>query len=140
MSELGLCGGDIIELLEVTVDEAVDFSLLDDTIDEKSLAKSKGKKVRREGFGNTGLLGFDRFNDGKMEVEAKIEEEVEVEVEVEEEKTGEEEARNGSSGSSTEVQDGMDVDASSGVIVACKSCTFEQSALNDECQICGENM
>lgn len=117
---------------------------MDDTIDETQRTKSrKTKKAREEGFGGTGLFGFDL---------ARVEDDVEMIDEAvaaaavtttngkasteEDEGAGTRmESRISSSRSDTLIADADPPDS-----VACPTCTFEQNYLNDDCECCGNSM
>ena len=143
VAELALCGGDTIGLLEVKVDDGeVDLSLLDDTIDEKQRTKArKTKKSREEGFGGTGLFGFDlERQEGDIEMVDAITNgngKKSSPLAVEERKANGAKMELGisSSGSDALIADADEPDA-----VPCPVCTFEQNYLNDDCEVCGSSM
>lgn len=141
---LDLLGGDFLELLEVKMDdEAVELSKLDDSIDEAERDRNRkgGKKGgREEGFGGTGLLGFERSAESTT---------VSVSSNAVASGSG---TRNGSANT---IDDGparggredegelmmagvMEIDGE--LSQACSQCTFLQSAENDACEVCGAEL
>lgn len=104
-------------MFEVQVDENVDLGDLDDTV----LGPSKrGKRVREEGFGGTGLFGWE--SQEKEKVVRKDMEFVGVEVDVPSKST------NGSKSKRVKAEPVMQ-------LVSCATCTFEQIP-QELCEVC----
>ncbi|BGP37863.1 hypothetical protein JCM10449v2_001789 [Rhodotorula kratochvilovae] len=141
---LGIASGDTIEVYGVETD--VDLAQLDDSVD---LGKERrGKRKREEGFGGTGLLGFEMDLEGVDEADKEAirravaeEEEEDDDAPVANGKSNGHTNGNGAatalgSGSRSSASDEGGMDAE----VPCPSCTFLNASVMLECEICGSTL
>lgn len=115
---LGICAGAILELFEMEVDENVDLGDLDDAV---VVPSKRGKRVREEGFGGTGLFGWESQEKDKVVQEKMAFVGVEVPV-------PSESKSNGSKSKRAKAEPDME-------LVSCASCTFEQIP-QELCELC----
>ncbi|GAA5948419.1 hypothetical protein JCM21900_002704 [Sporobolomyces salmonicolor] len=120
VEELGLIGDSTLEVYEVKFDENVDIGKLDDSIDDsmRSHPRKKGKRAREEGFGGTGLLGYeltpsDSDRGNSMDVDAR---------------DGSADAGPGTSNDHFAVDDDGQI--------PCPGCTFLNSSALMQCEMC----
>ncbi|KAL8293185.1 hypothetical protein RQP46_000879 [Phenoliferia psychrophenolica] len=120
---LGLHNGAVIEVLEVKVDDDVDLGQLDDSVPNAN----RKRKNREEGFGGTGLFGWEKEADvaDKMDVE---------------------EAAPVASGSKIGGRRGAKAGGATTASAKpapkpsnwhCSHCTFSQEGDGEECELCG---
>lgn len=135
VEELSIIGDDTLEVYEVKQDEDIDLDDLQDVDISKTRSGTNGKKrVREEGFGGTGLFGWDtgensggRGGDGVEEVEDE----------------GNVSKRSKRSSKSTE-QGAMEVEPIANgnwqeqdeATIPCPECTFLNNNALTECEIC----
>ncbi|KAK4053048.1 hypothetical protein OIV83_001783 [Microbotryomycetes sp. JL201] len=121
VADLSLDGDAILELYKVEEGD-IDAGAIDDN-DSSQTRKGKGKRNRDEGFGGTGLFGWDQ-------------------------REGHSHAEPSASSKLSRTNGDSDVSASKfkddgnlvGATIACSSCTFINSALLTECEMCGGDL
>lgn len=135
--ELGLCGGEYLELLEMKMDdEDVELSKLDDSIDEVERERNRkgGRKGRVEGFGGTGLMGFTystATTAAAVSSAATSAAVSEGDVEMKDPRRSAENGNAEASGSgSSRNQDE----------ISCPRCTVIQSVYNKVCEVCDNSL
>ncbi|GAA5896486.1 hypothetical protein JCM5296_000680 [Sporobolomyces johnsonii] len=119
VEELGLIGDSTIEVYGIKFDD-VDIGQLDDSVDDsvRSSSRKKGKRAREEGFGGTGLLGYeltpsDSDRGNSMDVDAR---------------DGSADAGPGTSNGQFAVEDDDQI--------PCPGCTFLNSSALMQCEVC----
>lgn len=115
----------MVELFEMKMsDDEVDLSKLDDGIERKE--RRNGKKGREEGFGGTGLFGYEEMNGGGCGAEGTSEMEMGFELR----RDGGKESSSGTGTGTEMIEEEMDDH------VNCPQCTFAQSLSNEACEVC----
>jgi len=146
VEELSIIGDDVIEVYQVVQDEDIDLDELQD-VDVSKTTRSNGKKrVREEGFGGTGLFGWDTGgeqnggggNGGREE-----------EVEEEEGNVSKRSRRSSKSTNETgQEQQAMEVEPiahgtwqeQDEATIPCPECTFLNNNALTECEMCSTKL
>jgi ubiquitin carboxyl-terminal hydrolase 48 len=138
VQELGLVGDDTIEVFEVVMDEDLDFNDLQDVdpdqVDRRgNLKRGAGgkKRAREEGFGGTGLTGWDRGQDEEGGGDGSG-----AGTPAEDEASGSSRGDKRSRSNSQAVSTAMQVDAAKERQISCPGCTFLNDPFLVECEIC----
>ncbi|GAA5905072.1 uncharacterized protein JCM6883_004957 [Sporobolomyces salmoneus] len=140
VQELGLIGDDTIEVYEVTFDEELDLSNLKDVdasqLDRGGSDKKGGKKrAREEGFGGTGLTGWDREEDASGNGSGGAG------TPPEDEASGSSRAGKRSRSSSQAVSNAMQIDQDDAdTTLPCPGCTYLNNGALLECELCGTSL